>query len=108
MLSLLIKMETKMPTIQILGADLPYEATDIITFEEGLIGFPELKRLVLVRQTSIEPFLWLAAIDDPEIVFLVTDPRQIFPDYKTEILEAAQANGLAAKDETPLVLAISL
>lgn len=97
-----------MPTIKIQGEDLPYEATDIITFDEGLIGLPELKRLVLVRQPGIEPFHWLAAIDDPDTVFLVIDPRPVFNNYKIELFDAAHIQQLVAQGETPLVLAITV
>ena len=97
-----------MPTIQIQGEELSYEATDIITFEEGLIGLPELKRLVLVRQSSIEPFLWLISADDANIAFLVVDPRPLFPDYKKDLLDAAPLHQSATKDETQLVLAIAV
>ena len=108
MLSLRLKMETRMPTIHIQGEDLPYEATDIITFDEGLIGFPELKRLVLIRQSSIEPFFWLASVDDPDVVFLVVDPRPFFPHYKMELLDAGHIHRAAVADEKLLVLAISV
>lgn len=97
-----------MPTIHIQGVDLSYGETDIITFDEGLIGLPELKRMVLVRQTSIEPFLWLASLDDTNIAFLVVDPRQLFPAYKTELQRAAHTQLLTNKDESPLVLAMVL
>ena len=95
-----------MPTIHIQGVDLAYEETSIITFDEGLIGFPELKRMVLVRQSSIEPFLWLASLDDASIAFLVVDPRQLFPDYLAESQTAAHQ--LPVEDEAPLVLAMVL
>ncbi|MDQ3820434.1 MAG: flagellar assembly protein FliW [Acidobacteriota bacterium] len=97
-----------MPTIHIQGVDLSYEETDIITFDEGLIGLPELKRMVLVRQTSIEPFLWLASLDDANIAFLVVDPCQLFPAYKTELQRSAPTQLLTNKDEAPLVLAMVL
>lgn len=97
-----------MPTIHIQGVDLAYKEDSIITFEEGLIGFPGLKRMVLVRQSSIEPFLWLASLDDTAVVFLVIDPRQLFPGYEAELLKTAEAQQLAVKDESPLVLSMAI
>lgn len=70
-----------MTTINIHGADLIYEESDVIEFEEGLIGLPHLRRMVLVRQQGLEPLLWLAAQDDPEATFLVVDPRAVFDGY---------------------------
>ena len=98
-----------MPTIHIQGVDLSYQESSIITFDEGLIGFPGLKRMVIVRQSGIEPFLWLASLDDASVAFLVVDPRQLFPDYKVEWQTVAPAHQLASEDdEAPLVLAMVL
>ena len=97
-----------MPTIHIQGIDLDYEENSIITFDEGLIGFPELKRMVLVRQSAVEPFLWLASLDDASIAFLVIDPRSLFPGYEAELQKAVKAQQTVAKDETPLVLTMAL
>jgi flagellar assembly factor FliW len=97
-----------MPTIQMLGEELPYEAADIITFEEGLIGLPALKRMALVQQTSIAPFLWLASLDDPEVSFLVVDPRPIFPDYTPRLPDATNICASAGDEENLLVVTIVL
>jgi flagellar assembly factor FliW len=70
-----------MPSISILGTELPYDDSNIITFEEGLIGMPHLKYMVLVAQSDIAPFFWLASLDDPRVAFLVADPRPIFAAY---------------------------
>lgn len=70
-----------MRTITIQGTRLSYEGADVIHFEEGLIGMPSLRRMVLVRQQGIEPLLWLASEDDPCVAFLVADPREVFDGY---------------------------
>jgi flagellar assembly factor FliW len=70
-----------MTTVRIEGAELSCEAPDVIEFEEGLIGLPRLRRMVLARQEGLEPLLWLVSRDDPEAAFLVIDPREVFGDY---------------------------
>ena len=70
-----------MTIVRIHGAELNCEAPDVIEFEEGLIGMPRLRRMVLVRQQGLEPLLWLVPQDDPEAAFLVIDPRQVFEGY---------------------------
>ena len=106
-----------MPTIKIQGAELAYDETDIINFEEGLIGLPHLRRMVLVRRPDVEPFLWLASLDDSTVAFLVVEPRTLFPDYAPPLPRAfvsseAVAGGGAAKGtaagDRPLVLAVVL
>ncbi len=96
-----------MPTIRINGAELEYREADIITFDEGLIGLPALRRMVLVNHAEAYPFLWLASLDDNHIAFLVLDPRTLFPAYApphTTLETDAQIN--FDKDETPLILSI--
>ncbi len=97
-----------MSTIRIQGTELSYTESDIITFAEGMIGLPHLRRMVLINQSDIEPFLWLASLDDPSVVFLVIEPRTVFPDYAPPVPEAVRAALGLAVDEPPLMLTIAL
>ena len=108
MLSLALSIEPYMQMIHIQGTELSYEETDIIKFEEGLIGLPRLNRMVLVHQPDIKPFLWLASLDDPDTAFLVVDPRLLFPDYDPTLADPRHIHPSADSDETPLVLALAL
>jgi flagellar assembly factor FliW len=57
----------------------------IITFEEGILGFPEQKRYALI-QTSTDPvFFWLQSIEEPALAFVVCDPLAFVPDYQVPI-----------------------
>jgi flagellar assembly factor FliW len=95
-----------MPTLHIQETDLHYEENDIITFSEGLIGFPHFKQMVLVRQSSVEPLFWLASPETEGDAFLVADAHSIFPAYSPS-LPAGSAQTLPA-GESPVVLAIVL
>ncbi|MET0752714.1 MAG: flagellar assembly protein FliW [Pyrinomonadaceae bacterium] len=70
-----------MSMINIQGTKYSYDEREIINFSEGLIGFPEMRRAVLIPLAEYEPFCWLAAIDDEKIRFIVVNPREIFADY---------------------------
>lgn len=61
----------------------------IISFQDGLLGFPNLKRFFLVDdpEDPMSPFKWLIAVDDPEFGFLVTDPGIFFQDYVFDLSE---------------------
>lgn len=78
-----------MSTIKIQGTELTYNPADVITFDEGLIGLPNLRRMVLVGQSDISPFLWLASLDD-ETAFLVLEPTSVFPEYHPVISDDAK------------------
>lgn len=57
----------------------------IITFEEGLLGFPGQQRFALM-QTSDDPvFFWLQCVDEPGLAFVVCDPLAFVPDYQAPI-----------------------
>lgn len=69
----------------------------------GLPGFAEAKRFVLVRHDRESPFEWMICVDDPELGFVVTDPRQFFPTYPDgESPELHRAVG--QKPESPIDL----
>jgi len=57
----------------------------IITFPEGLIGFSSLKRYLIIEREKDRPFQWLQSVDNPELVFLITDPLLFCPHYKVEL-----------------------
>lgn len=68
--------------INIQGTKYSYDEREIINFSEGLIGFPEMRRAVLIPLAEYEPFCWLAAIDDEKVRFIVVNPKEIFADYQ--------------------------
>jgi flagellar assembly factor FliW len=94
-----------MPTLCVQKVDLPYTDKDLIRFEEGIIGMPGVKRMVLVNQDDIAPFLWLVSLDGPHIGFLVLHPQACFADYAPAVpADVCRELGLA-EGEHPLVLA---
>jgi flagellar assembly factor FliW len=97
-----------MQTIHIQGTELAYDETSVVTFDEGLIGLPQLRRMVLVRQTDIEPFMWLASLEDEQTAFLVVEPLALFPDYAPHVPDDVHARLGAGRDERLLILAIVL
>lgn len=70
-----------MSSITIKGEEFVYCEDEIISFNEGLIGLPDLRRAVLVPLSDCEPFCWLASLDDDRFRFIVVDPNEIFANY---------------------------
>jgi flagellar assembly factor FliW len=57
----------------------------LITFDEGILGFPDLKRYGLI-QTSPDPvFFWLQSVENPALAFVVCDPLAFVEDYHVPI-----------------------
>ena len=60
--------------------DLETKEEKIINFPEGLVGFPGLKRFILIdhKDTLIK---WLQSIDDPDMAFIVASPDILTSEY---------------------------
>ncbi len=97
-----------MPTLTIQGTELQYDEKDIVTFSEGLIGLPHLQRMVIVRQTAIEPLLWLASLDEEGVALVVAETHGIFPAYAPALPADSSFRGLLEEGETPVTFAIML
>jgi len=65
---------------------------EIISFPEGIYAFEDLKRWALLGKTDEESsFMWLHAIDDPKVCFVVIDPFVFRKDYSPEPDESVLA-----------------
>lgn len=74
----------------------------VIDFPYGLLGFPHLKRYILIDYEDT-PIKWLQALDDPEVAFIVMDPCLLVPEYSVatdakigETLQLQEADDIAA------------
>ena len=61
------------------------EEDNILEFKEGLIGFEEYKKFIIVSDKELEPFFWLVSIDEPSLEFPIVNPFLFFPEYDPEL-----------------------
>jgi len=47
--------------------DVPYTADDIVAFPDGIPGFEHLHEFLVVTRDECAPFVFLAALHDPEV-----------------------------------------
>jgi flagellar assembly factor FliW len=73
-----------------LGA-VEVDESKILTFPEGLLGFPADQRFALVDASDDATYFWLQSLDDSRLAFLAAVPWAFFPDYSPELSEADQA-----------------
>lgn len=60
-----------------------------IYLPDGLLGFEELKRYVIVEEDPTHPFRWLVSQDVPEIMFVIVDPVLVYgTDYVVPLAES--------------------
>lgn len=58
----------------ILG-EIEYSEEDVIVFSEGLYGFSNFKKFIIINVAGIElPFQWLQSIEDGTLSFVMTTP----------------------------------
>lgn len=81
-------------------ATIEYQNEDVVTFSEGLIGFPECRRYVLVCTKEGSPFRWLQSVEEPALAFLVADPSHFVPDYEPE-MPSSSIKTLTLSEQTP-------
>ncbi len=53
----------------------------VITLAEGMLGFSECSRYILMDDEIGEPFMWMQSLDIPSLAFVVIDPAIILPSY---------------------------
>ena len=76
-----------------------FVAEDILTFEDGLIGFPSLTHFILLSPKPDSRFRWLQSIEEPGTAFLLAEPLAFFADYHPE-LSAHECQELSIGEST--------
>lgn len=55
---------------------------DIINFSEGILGFNDLRRFVILDDPNDEIFAWLQSCEMPDVAFPVLEPEIFADEYK--------------------------
>ncbi len=71
-----VRLETKH-----FGA-IEVQEDQIIYLNQGLLGFPEYRRYIIIEHKKGSPFLWFQCLDNPDLAFAVTDPGCFMSDYQ--------------------------
>lgn len=74
---------------------------DILNFSEGLLGFNDLERFVLLDDPNDEIFAWLQSCDEPSIAFPVLEP-ELFEENFSLRLTKSDLQILKAEEKTNL------
>lgn len=78
----------------------------IINFPNGILGFPDARRFIILDYEGEVPFKWLQSVDDPALAFLVAVPNLIKPDYSLCLKKSETSDIGEFKDEDLAILAI--
>lgn len=68
--------------------ELQVSEQDIISFPQGLLGFPKLTQFCLVDPGDGVLILWLQSLQDSRIAFPVLEPKLLLPNYVAKLSAA--------------------
>lgn len=61
------------------------EEEKIITMPFGMLGFPDVKRFVILQHKKDSPFFWYQSVNDPMLAFVIMSPFLFKPDYNVDV-----------------------
>lgn len=73
--------------------ELEVNQIDVVVFNDGLLGFENLKKYFVVDPGDSTLILWLQSIEDERVAFPIIEPKIFKPDYIAKLLPA-DLNGL--------------
>jgi flagellar assembly factor FliW len=79
----------------------------VITFENGILGFPEMKKFTLLHDEEKGTgagIRFLQSVEEPGFAMPVMDPLIVKPDYDPQVDDELLANAGNLTDENILVL----
>lgn len=82
----------------------------ILTFQDGLIGFPDLKKFTLIVDEESEDrnkIFWLQSLEDGEFALPIVDPFAIFEEYNP-VVEEEWFNQLGEFEQEDLLVLLTM
>lgn len=83
--------------------EIDIDEKELITFEEGILGFPDLSKYIVLREEDNDYFSYLQAIEDESVCFIMTSPYYVTSDYSIDISDDA-VKKLEIKAEGDVIL----
>ena len=90
-----------------LFGEIEIDESKIITFEDGIIGFPDMKKFTLIFDEEKEgrpSISWLQSMDEPETAFPVMDPLFVCETYNPSVEDELLKNLGTIKEDNLYVL----
>ena len=95
-------------TTRIFG-EVEVDDSKIISFPNGIIGFPDLKRFTLMHdeEQGTNTIKWLQSIDEPNFAMPVMDPLVVCPDYKP-MVDKEEVSTIGELDESEMLVLVTV
>lgn len=82
--------------------DVPVDR--VLHFPQGLIGFPRVRRFVILDHRPGSPFKWMLCLEQPDLAFAVAEPGKLVPGYDAPLELAARTLGADSADVALFVI----
>jgi flagellar assembly factor FliW len=76
----------------------------VLYFPQGLIGFPRVRRFVILDHRPGSPFKWMLCVEQPDVAFAVVEPGKLVPGYDAPLELAARTLGIEPADVALFVI----
>lgn len=86
--------------------NVPIEPTDVLRFEQGLIGMETCREWVLLADNANDGLAWLQSLERAEVALAVVSPRRFVRDYQVRVSHRDLAPLGLASTKSLQVLAI--
>lgn len=86
--------------------DIEVDESQLYCFEQGLPGFPDEKKFVLLPYEPESPFFFLQAQKNPDLAFLLVEPFSFFKDYQFELSDDLAEEMDLSEENRPLIFNI--
>jgi flagellar assembly factor FliW len=81
----------------------------ILYMPDGMLGFPECRRYVLLENDPGVRFKWMQAVDEPTLAFIVINPMDFFVDYDIDLSdEDADTLGIEDPSDAALMTTVTV
>jgi flagellar assembly factor FliW len=91
--------------------EIEIEKDKLICFENGIIGFPDLKKFALIHDEEKENafILWLQSMEEPDLALPVIDPLNVMDSYEPDVSEELfSVLGDLVKENTYILVTITV
>lgn len=82
------------------------DASEMITFKQGIPGFENLHRYVLLKYRNDSPFLIMQSVDSGELALIVIPLVTVVPNYSIDLSDDVAAELKLAKPEDAAAVAV--
>lgn len=67
--------------------ELEFEGKHVLEFPEGIIGFNDCRKYLIVDDADTQPFRWLVSLEDPDLSFAMIDPDVVAEGYYARFIK---------------------